>query len=34
MISDDTFFMDLAIREAWKYQIITYPNPAVGAAGS
>ena len=22
--------MDLAINEAWKYQILTYPNPAVG----
>jgi len=26
-----TFFMELAIREAWKYQILTYPNPSVGA---
>ena len=25
------FFMDLAINEAWKYQGLTYPNPAVGA---
>ena len=24
-------FMKLAIKEAWKYQLLTYPNPAVGA---
>ena len=24
-------FMQLAIEEAWKYQLLTYPNPAVGA---
>ncbi len=24
--------LDLAINEAWKYQLLTYPNPAVGAA--
>ncbi|OCL92140.1 bifunctional diaminohydroxyphosphoribosylaminopyrimidine deaminase/5-amino-6-(5-phosphoribosylamino)uracil reductase RibD [Aliarcobacter thereius] len=29
---DDNFFMKLAIDEAWKYQLLTYPNPAVGAA--
>jgi len=29
---DDRFFMDLALREAWKYQGLTYPNPAVGCA--
>jgi len=23
--------LDLAINEAWKYQFLTYPNPAVGA---
>ena len=23
--------MELAINEAWKYQLLTYPNPAVGA---
>ena len=23
--------MLLAIQEAWKYQLLTYPNPAVGA---
>lgn len=27
---DDNFFMKLAIDEAWKYQFLTYPNPAVG----
>ncbi len=27
---DDGFFMKLAIDEAWKYQLQTYPNPAVG----
>ncbi len=27
----DQFFMKLAIDEAWKYQGLTYPNPAVGA---
>jgi len=24
-------YMQLAIQEAWKYQFLTYPNPAVGA---
>lgn len=24
------FYMQLAINEAWKYQFLTYPNPAVG----
>jgi len=24
-------FMQLAIKKAWKYQFLTYPNPAVGA---
>jgi len=28
---NDSFFMRLAIEEAWKYQLLTYPNPAVGA---
>ncbi len=23
--------MTLALKEAWKYQLLTYPNPAVGA---
>lgn len=27
---DHAFFMNLAIKEAWKYQGLTYPNPAVG----
>ncbi|MGM0518844.1 MAG: bifunctional diaminohydroxyphosphoribosylaminopyrimidine deaminase/5-amino-6-(5-phosphoribosylamino)uracil reductase RibD [Campylobacterota bacterium] len=27
---DDNFFMGLALDEAWKYQFLTYPNPAVG----
>ena len=26
----DEFFMELALKEAWKYQLLTYPNPAVG----
>ncbi|NPA11755.1 MAG: bifunctional diaminohydroxyphosphoribosylaminopyrimidine deaminase/5-amino-6-(5-phosphoribosylamino)uracil reductase RibD, partial [Epsilonproteobacteria bacterium] len=25
------YVLDLAINEAWKYQFLTYPNPAVGA---
>lgn len=28
----DEFFMKLALDEAWKYQLLTYPNPAVGCA--
>ena len=28
---DHDFFMQLALEEAWKYQGLTYPNPAVGA---
>jgi len=28
---DDNSLMDLAVKEAWKYQGLTYPNPAVGA---
>lgn len=27
---DDNFYMKLAIDEAWKFQLLTYPNPAVG----
>jgi diaminohydroxyphosphoribosylaminopyrimidine deaminase/5-amino-6-(5-phosphoribosylamino)uracil reductase len=27
---NDDFFMALAIKEAWKYQGLTYPNPSVG----
>ena len=30
MVIDNNFFMSLAIKEAWKYQGLTYPNPAVG----
>jgi len=30
MLIDDDFFISLAIEEAWKYQGLTYPNPAVG----
>jgi len=30
MVIDDKFLMSLAIKEAWKYQGLTYPNPAVG----
>ncbi|MBR8461913.1 bifunctional diaminohydroxyphosphoribosylaminopyrimidine deaminase/5-amino-6-(5-phosphoribosylamino)uracil reductase RibD [Campylobacter sp. faydin G-105] len=26
----DEFYMSLAINKAWQYQILTYPNPAVG----
>ncbi len=26
------FLLNLAINEAWKYQFLTYPNPAVGAS--
>ncbi len=32
MVIDDKFYLNLAIDEAWKYQILTYPNPAVGCA--
>ena len=27
---DNNFYMNLALSEAWKYQGLTYPNPAVG----
>jgi len=30
MVIDNNFFMSLALKEAWKYQGLTYPNPAVG----
>ncbi|MDF1876408.1 bifunctional diaminohydroxyphosphoribosylaminopyrimidine deaminase/5-amino-6-(5-phosphoribosylamino)uracil reductase RibD [Sulfurimonas sp. SAG-AH-194-L11] len=30
MLIDNTFYMSLALNEAWKYQGLTYPNPAVG----
>jgi len=32
MVIDDNFYMSLALKEAWKYQGLTYPNPAVGCA--
>ncbi|MCR4941214.1 MAG: bifunctional diaminohydroxyphosphoribosylaminopyrimidine deaminase/5-amino-6-(5-phosphoribosylamino)uracil reductase RibD [Campylobacter sp.] len=28
---NDEFYMNLAISKAWEYQILSYPNPAVGA---
>lgn len=28
---DDNFYMNLCLKEAWKYQGLTYPNPAVGS---
>lgn len=28
---NDKFFLSLALKEAWKYQGLTYPNPPVGA---
>ncbi len=30
MVIDDSFYMRLALKEAWKYQGLTFPNPAVG----
>lgn len=30
MVIDFKFYMRLALDEAWKYQGLTYPNPAVG----
>jgi diaminohydroxyphosphoribosylaminopyrimidine deaminase/5-amino-6-(5-phosphoribosylamino)uracil reductase len=30
MVIDDNFYMELALRAAWDYQLLTYPNPAVG----
>ncbi|MDQ7045693.1 MAG: bifunctional diaminohydroxyphosphoribosylaminopyrimidine deaminase/5-amino-6-(5-phosphoribosylamino)uracil reductase RibD [Sulfurimonas sp.] len=30
MLVDANFCMNLALKEAWKYQGFTYPNPAVG----
>lgn len=32
MVIDNSFYMNLALQEAWKYQGLTYPNPAVGCA--
>ncbi len=31
MVTDHAFYMQLALDEAWKYQGLTYPNPAVGS---
>ncbi len=31
MVVDHTFYMQLCLDEAWRYQGLTYPNPAVGA---
>ena len=31
MFKTHSQYMELAIQEAWKYQLLTYPNPAVGA---
>ncbi|MCK9257793.1 MAG: bifunctional diaminohydroxyphosphoribosylaminopyrimidine deaminase/5-amino-6-(5-phosphoribosylamino)uracil reductase RibD [Sulfurospirillaceae bacterium] len=31
MVIDSNFYMSLALNEAWRYQGLTYPNPAVGA---
>ncbi len=31
MVIDNKFYMSLALKEAWKYQGVTYPNPAVGS---
>jgi len=30
MVAGHNFYMQLALDEAWKYQGLTYPNPAVG----
>ncbi len=32
MVIDNNFYMSLALKEAWKYQGLTYPNPAVGCS--
>ncbi len=31
MVIDNNFYMSLTLKEAWKYQGVTYPNPAVGS---
>ncbi len=31
MVDFDSFCLDLALKEAWKYQGLTFPNPPVGA---
>ncbi|MEA1913979.1 MAG: bifunctional diaminohydroxyphosphoribosylaminopyrimidine deaminase/5-amino-6-(5-phosphoribosylamino)uracil reductase RibD, partial [Campylobacterota bacterium] len=30
-VTTDQHFMQEALNEAWRYQLLTYPNPAVGA---
>lgn len=30
MVINKEFYMDLALKEAWRFQFLTYPNPAVG----
>ena len=30
--NNNDYFISLALQEAWRYQLLTYPNPAVGAA--
>jgi diaminohydroxyphosphoribosylaminopyrimidine deaminase/5-amino-6-(5-phosphoribosylamino)uracil reductase len=32
MVIDHNFYLSLALQEAWKYQGLTYPNPAVGCS--
>ena len=32
MVMDHPFYMRLALDTAWRFQLLTYPNPAVGAA--
>ncbi len=32
MVINEDFYLNLALNEAWKYQGLTYPNPAVGCA--
>jgi len=32
MVIDPQFYMKMALDEAWKYQGLTYPNPAVGCS--
>lgn len=31
MVIDDKFYISLALQEAWRYQLLTFPNPSVGA---
>lgn len=31
MPKDPSYYMSLALNKAWEYQLLTYPNPAVGA---